>query len=463
MIKNRGIPRRLLWTMAVVLAPGHAALAADGTPVTFASDVAPILQRSCQSCHRPSGSAPMSLLTYQDVRPWARAIKDRVEKRIMPPWHLDKTVGIQAFKNDFSLSDARDSHHNQVGRRWRANGQSARPPAAARVAVGARLESSAADARGIRSARSVIRSKPYTVAPNGLDQWWEPALPLEGLDEPRWLRAAEFKPSFPLGVRVVHHGHVTLTARSSADDANQDGPTDDGVTDDDGPAIGRTVALARYGVGKSWDVFPGDTGMLIEPGGRLRFQLHYFPIGEQVKDDVVEVGLWFYPRGQEPRIKTMGEMQFLVDERRPGMPRAMDLVLPPNGAAMLRGVHVLQRPARIHSFRGHMHMRGKAQAVEAIYPDGRREILSRANWSHNWHTVYLYEDHVQPLLPRGTVLIFNSWYDNTAANPNNPDPSQWVVFGARSVDEMSHVWLGITYLEDAEFERLVAERKAADR
>jgi hypothetical protein len=97
--------------------------------------------------------------------------------------------------------------------------------------------------------------------------------------------------------------------------------------------------------------------------------------------------------------------------------------------------------------------------MEAIYPDGRREILTRSNWNQNWHIAYLYEDHVQPLLPRGTVLIFNSWYDNTAGNPNNPDPSQWVVFGARSVDEMSHVWLGITYLDDALFEQLVAERK----
>jgi hypothetical protein len=405
----------------------------------------------------------MSLLTYQDARPWARAIKDRVEKRIMPPWHLDKTVGIQAFKNDFSLSDA----EIRTITRWVDAGAPMGNPAD----LPPQVEWPSAHGWSLPQQMPgefgppdlVIRSKPYTVAPNGLDQWWEPAVPLEGLDEPRWLRAAEFKPSFPLGVRVVHHGHVTLTSRSSADDANQDGPTDDGVTDDDGPAIGRTQALARYGVGKSWDVFPSDTGMLIEPGGSFRFQLHYFPIGEQVKDDVVEVGLWFYPKGQEPQIKTMGEMQFLVDERRPGMPRAMDLVLPPNGTAMLRGVHVLQRPARIHSFRGHMHMRGKAQSVEAIYPDGRREILSRANWSHNWHTVYLYEDDVQPLLPRGTVLIFNSWYDNTAANPNNPDPSQWVVFGARSVDEMSHVWLGITYLEDAEFERLVAERKERRR
>ena len=144
--------------------------------------------------------------------------------------------------------------------------------------------------------------------------------------------------------------------------------------------------------------------------------------------------------------------------------RANDLIIPPHGTAMLQGVHVLSQPARIHSVRGHMHLRGKYQMLEALYADGRREILSKVNWEHGWHTTFLYEDHVQPLLPKGTTLIVTSWFDNTANNPYNPDPDQWVVFGKRTADDMSHMWIGITYFDDEEaFERLGGREGAAGR
>jgi hypothetical protein len=124
-----------------------------------------------------------------------------------------------------------------------------------------------------------------------------------------------------------------------------------------------------------------------------------------------------------------------------------------------QGTHVLDQPVLMSSFRPHMHMRGRAQSVEAIYPDGRREMLGRVdNYSHFWQISYEFEDEAAPLLPRGTVLLITTTWDNTANNPINPDPRQWVVFGQRGVDEMSHVWLGMTYLTDQQFERLSAQR-----
>ena len=100
--------------------------------------------------------------------------------------------------------------------------------------------------------------------------------------------------------------------------------------------------------------------------------------------------------------------------------------------------------------------------MEAIYPDGSRELLSSVNrYDHNWQIQYIYEDHVQPLLPKGTVLMFHSHYDNTVNNPINPDPDQWVLFGARGVDEMSHAWVGMTYLDEEDFAHMAAERDAA--
>ena len=135
-------------------------------------------------------------------------------------------------------------------------------------------------------------------------------------------------------------------------------------------------------------------------------------------------------------------------------------MIPPNSVKVQQGVHVMDQPVLVSSFRPHMHMRGREQSIEAIYPDGRHEMLGRVNnYSHFWQISYEFADDKAPLLPRGTVLLITTVWDNTAANPINPDPRQWVVFGQRGVDEMSHVWLGMTYLSDAQFEKLSAERR----
>jgi hypothetical protein len=108
-----------------------------------------------------------------------------------------------------------------------------------------------------------------------------------------------------------------------------------------------------------------------------------------------------------------------------------------------------------------MHMRGKAMSMAAIYPDGRQELLSHVNnFQWNWHVNYVYADHVAPLLPKGTTLVITAWHDNTMENPNNPDPEQWVGWGDRTVDEMAHAWVDVTYLEQEDYESLVAAREA---
>jgi hypothetical protein len=104
-------------------------------------------------------------------------------------------------------------------------------------------------------------------------------------------------------------------------------------------------------------------------------------------------------------------------------------------------------------------LRGKYQTIEAVYPDGRREILNKVNFQHQWHTAFVYEDDARPLLPKGTMLITSTWFDNTVNNPNNPDPDQWVLYGQRSVDDMAHMWVGVTYIEEEDFERMVEERE----
>ena len=401
---------------------------------TYSKDIAPILQEKCASCHNPEGIGPMPLQNYEQVKPFAALIHDRTSKRIMPPWHIDTGIGIQSFKNDASLSDDQINIIEDWFLAGAPEGNQADLPAPVEFPSGAAWQ--LGDELGPPDL--IIKSSPYDVIANGQDQWWTPSVPFEGLNNERFLKAAEFKPSYPLGKKVVHHGHAVLVPEGG----------------------GRSVALARYGVGKSWEIFPEGTGMRVPANGNIAWNLHYFPVGAQGSADVVEVGLWFYPEGQIPEKETVGEAMFRVDGLK-GMARGQDIVIPPHGYPVLQGSHRLDAPAVIHSYRPHLHMRGKVMTMEAIYPDGKKEVLSQVNnYDHNWQIAYIYEDDVKPLLPTGTILQFTSVFDNTANNPINPDPEQWVVFGRRGVDEMSHAWVGITYVNEEQFAQSVAERRA---
>ena len=423
------------WIIASALPMG----ALEAQEVTFTKDVAPILYENCVTCHRPGSFAPMSLLTYENARLYAPLMKLKVQTRQMPPWHLDQTVGIQDYRNDVSLTDEEIETIVRWADGGAVKGDDADMPESPMLAEGGAW--SLEEMFG-RPPDVVVSSSAYDVVANGQDQWWAPSEKFVGADEDRWIKGYEFKPAYPNGLKVVHHGHASLQF------AGRDGGYDGGV------------GIAHYGVGKRWETYPEGVGMLLPPGeAEVSWNIHYFPAGELVEDDVVDVGLWLYPEGERPEIETRGEVTFMVD-RRNGMPRAGDILIPPHGRQILQGVHVLKSPTLISSFRPHMHMRGKEMSMEAIYPDGRREMLGKvSDYRHIWQLSYQYEEDAQPLLPAGTVLLFTSVFDNTADNPLNPDPEQWVVFGRRGVDEMSHMWVGITDLEQEEYETMMERRK----
>jgi hypothetical protein len=131
---------------------------------------------------------------------------------------------------------------------------------------------------------------------------------------------------------------------------------------------------------------------------------------------------------------------------------------------MTQGFHTFDHPVRIDSFQPHGHLRMNAASLEIFYPEtGRTEAISQiSNWSATWHHSHIYEPDVAPLLPAGAVLVLKQWYDNTAANPNNPDPDQWVYGGSRTGDEMTHAWLAVTHLDEEGYEQLLAERAERD-
>jgi len=413
--------------------------AGPAAPITFTKDVAPILQQKCQVCHQPNSIGPMSLITYEDARKFATKIKSRVRARVMPPWHIDKTVGIREFKNDRSLTD--EQIETIVG--WVDGGalpgdpKDMPPPAQFPDPTGWQL------AKQFGPPDLVIKSPPYTLAPRTQDKWFRPVTDT-GLTEPRWVRAIEIKPSYPDGRRIIHHVLTTLQQA-------EEGIT--GLAHSAHDVQSNAGLFMEWAVGKVGEVFAADAGKLMLPGSRIRWEIHMFAVGDEIKDNQVELGVYFYPKGVVPKHRTVLRM-FDVS-------RGSELDIPPGEVAMTQNYYVMQAPARIENFQPHMHMRGKAMSVEAVYPDGRKEVLSAVNnFQWNWHVNYIYADHTAPLVPKGTVLIFTAWHDNTAANPNNPDPKQWVGWGDRTVDEMAHAWVDVTYLDQEEFDRLVAERKA---
>ena len=403
---------------ALLLAPGTAAAQADD--VTFTRDVAPILQRSCQTCHREGSIAPMSLLTYEETRPWARAIREKVETRTMPPWYIDKNIGVQGFKYDRSLSDAEIATIVQWVDAGAPRGNPADMPAP--------VEFAERDKWHIGEPDWVVPiPEPFVVPAEGAN-WWGDFFADLGLTEDRWIKAVETKPSAE-GFPVVHHAVTRLQESMDADEGD---------------------FLNEYAQGKNGDIFPPGTGRLVKAGTIVRFNMHYASIGEE-RTDRTSVGLQFYPRGEEPKHELFSR----------GLSQNFDLDIPP-GEDNVRhdGYHTFDANVRLTGFQPHLHNRGKRQCIEAIYPDGNVDMLSCADWDFGWHIVYNYADDVQPLLPKDTILHTITWHDNSRANRWNPDPRNWAGFGQRSSDDMSFTWTSWYELDDEEFEAALEERSA---
>ena len=424
--------------MAVVALPA-ADLMAQDAEVTYARDVAPILQQKCQICHQPNSVAPMSLLTYEQVRTYAPLIKMKVANRIMPPYHINRTVGIQGFKNDRGLTNEQIETIVTWVDQGAVYGDAADEPPPMEFPDPNRWQ--LADRFG--EPDLIIKSEPYTLAAVTQDKWFRPTVET-GLTEPRWVRAIEMKPAYPDGRRIVHHALTFLLQREEGGVAGlASTATDAGVRD---------FLFMEWAVGKVGEVFPEDAGKLMLPGSRIGWEIHMHAIGEEVVDNGVELGVYFYPEGYVPENRTILNLFQAVDE---------ELDIPPGQVSVTQNFHVMQAPARLENFQPQIHMRGKAMSIEAIYPDGRKELLSSVdNFQWQWHINYVYEEDVAPLLPKGTTLVITAWHDNTESNPNNPDYRQWVGYGDRTVDEMAHAWVDVTYLEQDEFDRQVAARKA---
>ena len=448
-----------------------AAPARAGAP-TFAKDVLPILQRSCQKCHRPNSSAPMSLLTYQDVRPWVRAIKARVSARQMPPWHIDRSIG--EYLDDPSLTDK----EIDTIVRWVDGGASQGNPADAPKP----LEFKPADEWEFGEPDLVVTmEKGFTIPATGPD-----FTPSEVVDpkitEDRYVKWIQI---IPTAHCCVHHSHVYSEAPEGSDLS--------GLGLGMGSNTDNEVDLIEYAAGNDADIFADGTAKLIKAGSKFRFSPHYHPYGEQIVDKQ-KVGIKFYPKGYKPeyvvtshRIRTdVGNMWALnrekvedvilksghkIDINEPRMPTgalveenplhaATVLSIPPNTVATHERFWPLPENALIISFQPHMHFLGTRMILEAIHPDGRRETLTDANrYEQNWQITYTYK--TPHLFPKGTILHTISYHDNTANNKHNPDPTSWRGWGSRTMDEMGHGWTDVAFLTDEQYQKELQKRAKA--
>ncbi len=424
---NLRVAARVLVSLVVgtvLMAPPAASAGAQSAAgaVTFTRDVLPILQRACQQCHRPGSVAPMSLLTYEEVRPWARAIRDKTALREMPPWFIERNVGVRAFKEDGSLTDDEIA---AIGA-WvdagapRGNPADAPPP----------IELASLDEWRIGTPEWIVElPEPQTIGALDADHWldvWADSR----LTEDRYIKAVETKPS-PDAYRVVHH--VATSMRWEDEEGEEGGGF-----------------LNEYAMGKNGDIFPDGTGRLIKAGTQIRFNMHYSSVGEEITDRT-RVGFKLYPQGEVPD-------RVLISRHVGDSFDTLDIKA---GADNVRsdGYYVLPEPTQVTGFQPHMHIRGDRMCVEAIQPNGAIETLSCTGHNFGWHIVYNYADDAAPLLPAGTILHVIGWHNNTATNRYNPDPKNWVGFGNRSIDDMSFAWMSFFHMPDEVFEQKLTERK----
>ena len=426
-----------------LVAPGFsAAEQADvPTPVTFTKDIAPILQRSCQNCHQPNSVAPMSLVTYEEVRPWARAIRVRTRlgpvAGVMPPWYIEKDVGIQHYLFDPSLSD---KDLDNIAR-WVENGAPRGDPAdlpTARPIGGASLWTAG-------EPDLITVTEDLFVEGDAADWWGDIELTPIGNTEDRYVASVEVREvndvldadgnsnnRETVGGRFVVH-HMIWSTR---------------VLDEDGKILDSTFGPVHE-VGRNADTFDPEGARLLAANSRLvSDSVHLHSNGRDTKAHL-EIGWRFHPKGYEPKYKrAQRNLGNAVDIDIKAMEKDQEL----------HAYYVLPEHTKITTFEPHLHAPGARMCLESIWGINV-QALTGAGYDHNWVRGYEYAPGYEPLLPKGTILHITGYMDNTPGNENVPDPRNWQGSGNRSVANM-FIDLGHgVAMTDEQFQEAMDERR----
>jgi hypothetical protein len=382
----------------------------EATEVTFSKDIAPILQRSCENCHRPDGAGPMSLVTYDEVRRYASRIRDRTAIRdrmgAMPPWYVEKDLGIQHYKNDPSLSDL-DLALIQA---WVDNGAPEGDPA---DLPEPRVWGD--DAQWTIRPDLVVRTADITVDGDAPDWWGEIESVPTGLEEDRYVRALEIREVNDVppagsdratvgGKYIVHH--MIWNTRV--------------------PGTARATFWPVHEVGRNPDVFAEGAGRLLHAGSEIQSESIHLHSNGRTTTGHLEIGFEFFPEDYEPLYQ--GSITALAN--------GSDIDIRPSEAGQeLDAYTVVTRPTKIISFEPHLHAPGERMCLEMIW-GFKAETLSCVGYDHNWVRTYVFEDDYAPLVPPGAVLHIRGYMNNSETNANVPDTRNWQGSGNRSVANM---------------------------
>ena len=414
-----------------------AANTAEYGHVTFTKDVVPILQRSCQRCHRDHGVAPMALIEYDDVRRYARRIVYKTGLRdtagAMPPWYVEKDIGIQHFKDDFSLNDEEIA----VLAAWEAmrapmgDPEDAPPPLV--FDDGVSWTAGEPDL--------IVRLQDFTVLGGQPDWWGNIEATPTGLTEDRYVKSVEvrevndYDPSGAretVGGRFVFH-HMIYSTRAVGG----------------GNPFAPTTTWPVHEVGRNPDIFDPEGGRLLRAGTSIvSNSLHLHSNGRDTKAHL-EIGFRFHPEDYKPKYRGASL----------GLGNAIDIDIKSGEKDQeLHAYTVLNQHTKIVTFEPHLHAPGSRMCLEAIW-GYTVETISCVGYDHNWVRGYAFEDNYQPLLPKGTVLHITGYMDNTPGNTNLSDTRNWQGSGNRSVSNM-FIDLGMRLsMNDEQFQQEMEDRR----
>ena len=412
-----GSPVTFLSLLALPLLAGTGTAVAQSSAVTFHKDIEPILQRSCQHCHREGGVAPMPLVTYQQVAPFAGLIEYKTGLRdragAMPPWYVEKDIGIQHFKNDPSLSDQEIAAISSWARTGAPEGDTADAPQ--------QLVFDDTVKWTLGEPDLVVSTEDFFMQAGRPDWWGELARIPTGLTEDRYVQSVEIVevndvPSAgtgreTVGGRYIFHHMIWRTE----------------VHDEDGNPIGsETVGWPVHEVGRNPDIFDPEAGRLLRAGAVFATDSVHMHSNGRDTTGHLEIGFLFHPKGYEPKFEAVNL----------GLGNGVDISIAGNEKDQeLHAYTVLENHTKLITFEPHLHAPGERMCLEAIW-GYTVETLSCVGYDHNWVRGYPFADDYAPLLPKGTILHIIGYMNNTESNPNVPDPRNWQGSGNRSVTNM---------------------------
>src|SRR6266545_63029 len=441
--------------LPVVGAGAPSAVSAEqGAPpaqVTFTKEIAPILQRSCQNCHRPDGVAPMALITYEDARPWARAMKQRTgigpRAGVMPPWYVEKNIGIQQFHNDPSLGDDEIA----MIAKWADSGAPRGNPAD----LPPPRQWADSSAWAIGTPDLIVKMQDVMVKGNQPDWWGEiPSVPT-GLTDDRYVAALEIKEVNDVdthagpnratvgGRFVVHHMIWRTQVLKGTDEDRAQDPL--AIFNDE-----ESVNWPVHEVGRNADFFDPKSARLLKAGASVvSDSVHLHSNGRDTRAHL-EIGFKLMPKGYVPTYK---RAVF-------GLGNGVDIDIRGMEAnQQLHAYTVLQQNTKIISFEPHLHAPGARMCLEAMW-GYHIQTLNCVGYDHNWVRGYDYTDDSAPLLPKGTILHIVGFMDNSPSNKNVPDPRNWQGSGNRSIANMFiDLGQGVS-LTDEQFQEEMNQRRA---